>query len=247
MEQHIKKCEKCLKTKVNHVEPTQEDIVVSYPMELVHLDFMSIPSRSDKNINILVVTDHFTRLGQAFVIPTLTASVVAKVLWEKFFMYYGIPEKILSDQDRDYENSLIVELVKLAGVKRLRTTSYRPQTDGKSEKFNFTLIEMLKTLPSEGKYNWQDHVNTLVHAYNCMDSTVTKFSPHYLMFGREPNLPIDLEFGVRTSDLVPTSTDNYVRKLQKRLAWAFRKAQKVNLKENKKSQKNQDKRLGALN
>ena len=123
-----------------------------------------------------MVTDHFTRLGQAFVIPTLTASVVAKVLWDKFFMYYGIPEEILSDQDRDYENPLIMELVKLTGVKKLRTTPYKPQTDGKSEKFNFTLIEMLKTLPSELKYNWQNHVNILVHAYKCMDSTVTKFN-----------------------------------------------------------------------
>ena len=68
-------------------------------------------------------------------------------------------------------------------------------------------------LPSEIKYNWQDHVNTLVHAYNCMDSMATKFSPYYLMFGREPNLPIDIEFRVRTPDLVATSTRNYVEKL----------------------------------
>ena len=53
----------------------------------------------------------------------------------------------------------------------------------------------------------------LVHAYNCMDSMATKFSPYYLMFGREPNLPIDIEFGLRTPDLVATSTRNYVEKL----------------------------------
>ena len=72
---------------------------------------------------------------------------------------------------------------------------------------------MIGTLPSEIKYNWQDHVNMLVHAYNCMDSTATKFSLFYLMFEREPNLPIDIEFGLRTPDLVATSTRNYVEKL----------------------------------
>ena len=69
-------------------------------------------------------------------------------------------------------------------------------------------------------------MNTLVHAYNCMDTTATNFSPHYLMFGREPNLPIDIEFGVRPQDLVVTSTKHYVEKLQKRLAWPTRKLKK---------------------
>ena len=141
-------------------------------------------------------------------------------------MYYGIPEKILSDQVRKFESSLIAELCKLTGVKKLRTTPYRPQTNGQYKKFNSTLINMIGTLPSELKYNWQEHVNTLVHAYNCMDTTATNFSPHYLMFGREPNLPIDIELGVRTPDLVATSTKNYVEKLQKRLAWPTRKLRK---------------------
>ena len=96
---------------------------------------------------------------------------------------------------------------------------------------------MIGTLPSELKYNWQDHVNTLVHAYNCMDTTATNFSPHYSRFEREPNLPIDIEFGVRTPDLVATSTRNYVEKLQKRLAWSYKKAQEVNHKENKRNKR----------
>ena len=44
-----------------------------------------------------------------------------------------------------------------------------------------------------------------------MESTNTKFSPYYLMFGREPNLPIDIDFGVITPDLVATNTENYDR------------------------------------
>ena len=55
------------------------------------------------------------------------------------------------------------------------------------------------------------------------------------MFGREPNLPIDIEFGVRTSDLIATSTQNYVEKLEKRLAWAFKKAQQVSEQEKKRN------------
>ena len=71
---------------------------------------------------------------------------------------------------------------------------------------------MISTLPSEVKYQWQGHVNTLVHAYYCMESTATKLSPYYLMFGSEPNLPMDIEFGVRTPDLVATSTKKLCKK-----------------------------------
>ena len=57
------------------------------------------------------------------------------------------------------------------------------------------------------------------------------------MFGREPNLPIDIEFGVRTPDLVATSTKNDVEKLQRRLAWAYRKAHEVNQREKTRNKK----------
>ena len=92
----------------------------------------------------------------------------------------------------------------------------------------------------------QDHVNSLVHAYNCMDSTATKLSPYYL-FGREPNLPIDIEFGIRTPDLIATSTKSYVEKLQKRLAWAFRKTKEVTKKRRRETRETMTERLNVPN
>ena len=102
---------------------------------------------------------------------------------------------------------------------------------------------MIGTLPADIKYHWQDHVNMLVHAYNCMDFSTTKFSPFYLMFGREPSLPTDIEFGVRTPVLIATSTKSCLEKLQKRLAWAFRKTQEVNEKENKRNKNSYDRKV----
>ena len=121
-------------------------------------------------------------------------------------------------------------------MKKLRTTPYRPQTNGQFEKFNSALINMIGTLPVELKQYWQDHVNTLVHAYNCIEPTAAKYSPYYLMFGRESTFPIDIEFGVRTPDLIATSTGNYVKNLEKRSAWVFKKAQGLNEKEKKQKE-----------
>ena len=86
-----------------------------------------------KDVNILIVTDHFTRYAQAFMTTSQQAPVVAKVLWDKFFMYYGIPDKFLSYQGQNFESKLIEELCVLTQIKKLQTTPNRPQTNGSCE------------------------------------------------------------------------------------------------------------------
>ena len=69
--------------------------LVTYPLELVHLDFLTLGRRADDNrsVNILVVMDHFTNYTQAYVMPKQTAPVVAQTMWEIFLVYYGWPER----------------------------------------------------------------------------------------------------------------------------------------------------------
>ena len=43
-------------------------IQTSYPLELIHLDFLTI-GQGTKTVNILVVTNHFTRYVQAYITP----------------------------------------------------------------------------------------------------------------------------------------------------------------------------------
>ena len=64
------------------------------------------------------------------------------------------------------------------------------------ECFNATLINMLGTLFTHAKRNWQEWVTTLTHAYNCTVSSVAGFSPYFFMFGQTPQIPLDIEMGV---------------------------------------------------
>ena len=57
-------------------------------------------------------------------------------------------------------------------------------------------MSKLGTLPIHVKKNWQEWVSTLTHAYNATMCHATGFSPFFLMYGRIPILPIDVEFGV---------------------------------------------------
>ena len=175
--------------------------------------------------HILVVTDHFTRYAQCYVTSNQTAATVANKLVNEFFMNYGWPDKILTDRGGSFENFLFKEICKIATVKKLRTSSYHPQTNGQCERFNKTLINMLGTLPGSAKKNWQEWVPTLVHVYNCTTSSVTGFSPYFLIYGCQPRLPIDIEYGVVLDDRYH-DCKTYAAKLHHRLQWAYQAAQK---------------------
>ena len=180
---YIRQCDRCMRFKKTKERTELFPITATYPLELVHLDFLSIGGKEDKMKNVLVVTDHFTRYAQCYVTKNQTALTVANELVNKYFTIYGWPDKILTDRGTSFENELFHEICKMAKIKKLRTGSYRPQTNGQCERFNKTLLNMLGTLPNEAKRRWQDWVPTLTHAYNCTTSKTTGFSPYYLIYG----------------------------------------------------------------
>ena len=183
-EAHIKNCDQCLSFKAEQPKAELCPILAIHPMEMIHTDYLTIEShKTDKDINILVITEHFTCYAQAFVTPTQTARLVSQTLWGKFFMHYGLPEKILNI---NLESSLIAELCELSKIKKLCTCPYRPQRNGQCEQFSSTLISMIQRLQNEAKTNWQEHVSTLVHAYNCTHLTATGFSPYFLVYWETP-------------------------------------------------------------
>ena len=225
--QHIAKCPRCLKRKSTPQVAPLQPILVSQPLELVHLDYLTLEPSKGNIENVLVITDHFTRYALAYASKTQTAQATARILWDNFICHYGFPEQFISDQGRNFESDLIKELCKIAGVKKLHTTPYHPQSNGQCERFNSTLCNMLGTLSDEEKSDWKSHLGCMTHAYNCTKHVSTTYSPYYLMFGRHPRLPIDVEFGLHK----PNCSDNcsksrYIQKLRRRLNYAHKKASK---------------------
>ena len=95
---HIEKCRSCLVFKARQPKVPLENIMATHPLELVHLDYLCLEPGKGLEGNVLVITDHFTRYAQVYVMRTQTARMMAKTLWDKFIVHYGLPEKILMDQ-----------------------------------------------------------------------------------------------------------------------------------------------------
>ena len=161
-------------------------------MELITIYFLKLDKAVGGFEYILVIVDHFSRFAQAYATRNKSSATVAKKLFDDFVPRFGIPGRLLSDQGREFENRTIQGMNDLLGISKSRTTPYHPQTNGACERMNQTLLKMLRSLPETGKKRWPDRLNKLIHAYNCCPHSSTGFSPFYLMFGREPRLPIDM-------------------------------------------------------
>jgi transposase InsO family protein len=184
----------CLKQRSpeRHQVAQLQTITSSAPMELVSIDFIHLERSSGGYDYILTVVDHFTRFLQAYPCKDKSAKTAAGRLFNDYFPRFGWPQQILHDQGGEFENNLFHTLENLTGTTRIRTTPYHPQSNGQCERMNKTILAMLRTLEESQKARWKDSLNILVHAYNSTRNSATGFSPYFLLFGREPRLPLDI-------------------------------------------------------
>ena len=108
---------------------------------------------------------------------------VAKFIYGGYIPIFGAPDKLLSDRGTSYTSSIIEELCKILGIKWLWTMPYDPQMNGLVERMHQMIIHMTRKLGEDKKANWPSHLAEIVHTYNATQSAVTRYSPHYLMFG----------------------------------------------------------------
>ncbi len=122
------------------------NIVTTQPLELVCMDYLTLEKSKGGYQNILVITDHFTKLATAIPTRNQTAKTTAEALFNSFILVYGLPQRFHSDQGANFESKLMEELCMLTGIQKSRTTPYHPMGNGITERFNRTLLDMLGTL-----------------------------------------------------------------------------------------------------
>ena len=224
VEDFVRSCERCVRGKACHLphRAPLHPMVSTEPLDLVCMDFVGLESSKGGYNSILVITDHFTKWAIAVPTRNQTAVTVAKALQSSLFYTIGIPRRIHSDQGACFEAKVIKHLCDIHGVQKSRTSPYHPEGDGITERFNRTLLNMLRTLDEPQKENWKSHVERLVHAYNSTEHASTGYSPYFLMHGRHPRLPVDSLIGDIVIDEEDPDYDDFATELREQLQDAYR-------------------------
>ena len=216
---YIGGCEKCAKRKnpiLTRVAPMQV-VRSGYPMEKIAVDILGeLPMTENGNKYILVISDYFTKWIESFAMPNMEARTCAKILVQEVVSRLGIPNRIHTDQGRQFESNLFAEMCALLQIEKTRTTAYHPQSDGMVERFNRTLCAMLSAFVEENHRNWDTLLPYVMMAYRCTEHETTGMTPNMLMLGRETSTPLDICF-----EMPPTikseHTNNWVWELRENL------------------------------
>ena len=226
---------------VNFVQETKVTGLARAPLQPIvttapFVDFLHLEKSSGGYEYILVIVDHFTRYAQAYVTRSKSAKTVAEKLYNDFILLLGFLQNCTMTREESSRTICSRGLNNSVGLLTPAQHLITPQGNGQVERFNRTLLFMLRTLPEKQKSHWTDHLNKVVHAYNWTRNESTGYSPFFLLFGRHPRLPIDLIFN-SPQPANKRSYPQYVDTWQKALTEAYGLAnQKANLSASKGKQ-----------
>lgn len=192
IKQHCASCTQCQRRKISNTRklgfiqplPVAEEIFDTVGFDLI----TKLPLSHTGHNTIFVCTDNLSKYTIAVPLKNEKSITVFTAFFNHVIAKFGCPRIVLSDNGANIRGE---EFFKLYGIKRHFTSSYHPQTNGQTERFNRTLAVSLTLYVEQNQKNWPDYVQALTFAYNVSEHSVTRMSPFEFVFNRKPRLPID--------------------------------------------------------
>ena len=188
----VQACPRCtVHIKRRERTPMGEMPIACYPGQLISTDLTGpFVESTQGNKYILTILDHFSGWVECYAIPDKRSSTVAKCFTDDYFPRAGFAEKMVSDNGGEFNERELRAYFSFVGVEQVNTTPVHPQSNGKIERFNRTLKDMLRKLCNGARAQWQTQLPDAIMAYRNAVSSVTGYTPFFLYHGRRARIPL---------------------------------------------------------
>ena len=190
---YVKQCKLCQKQNILPVKYVSGHFPAPMaPMEFISMDLIGDFTPSSKgNKYALTVICMLTGYTFCIPIPSKKASDVITAYIDNVYSKFGGSKKILSDNGTEFKNQLFEKIAKELGVEfKCYTAPYHPQSNGRIEGFHHFLKSCM-TKHISTTMEWDQVVHLATAAYNFFPNEHSKESPFFLMFGRDPRVPLN--------------------------------------------------------
>ena len=202
-EHYTRLCEVCFRTNLKYAKKPKVPMTIftaNLPGEFLCCDLIGPLTPSNGKKWIFTMTDKFSRYSRAVALSNSKAETLARALLDEWIANEGLFKVLLTDQGPNLTTSAVMlELYKVLQIDKRQTTPYRPSTNGLVERFNRSIINIVKKYVQEFPKNWSYKLNLACLAHNTAYSESTQLTPFELMRGRSCLLPHDLVFDTHTS------------------------------------------------
>ncbi len=184
-------CEPCAARKGHRkqIKPFLKPIApLPKPLDFVTIDVLRLPLTKRGNNCLLIAVSYLSKVLFVEAMRDETAKSLS-LAYQAMFKLTGYPCQLLSDQGSNFQLQQFQDLCLHMNMKRNLTTSFRPQSDGETERHNRTLITQLSTAILETGYEWDELLSSTCLAFNTMQHSTTQKCPHELVYNQPPSLP----------------------------------------------------------
>ena len=148
----ISQCIPCCRySKIRKNEHPALSLEVEGKFDRIGMDLIfGLPTTTERFCGILVINEYLTLYPYAVPIRSKENKEIARHLFQYISMF-GPHKEILSDQGKEFVNSIVAELTKISRIEHSITSAFNPRYNGQTERFNTTLMECLRNSQTQIK------------------------------------------------------------------------------------------------
>ena len=133
-----------------------------------------------------MISDRFSKLTHVLPLRRINAYTIAAAFVEAWVFKYGPPKTLISDNGKQFGAKCVQAVCSLLGIMNIFTSTYHPQTNGQVERYNRTILAMLRNYVKEHHNDWDRYATALTYLFNCDVHHSTNTSPFNLVLSRPP-------------------------------------------------------------